>query len=320
MMARALERIVELERVEGSRTGRARAGLHWLRHGGLGRIDAIYVESSTSTATPFDLAFLALARLRGRTVGVYFRDAYQLFRELFPVHRARQRAADLVWRLTTPLLKLIASRRYAPSAGLARVLALRDAIVLPPGTDPSQVDLGVPASRLVAAIVAPTVAAGFDRLSAALEMVRREVPDVRLRAITSATATESLPGWIELVPAARPAIPELVRDARVCVIPLPLTPYTQVAVPVRLMDLLAMGKPIVVTGSEAVRELLGTSGAAVCCDDSPKALGEAIARLIQDDDLAAALGARARAFALRPDSTWDARAATVVETLVGNAA
>lgn len=319
-MGAAIEGLAELERVQGGRSERARAGLRWLRDGGLGRTDAVYVESSTFSATPFDLWFLLWIRLRGRPIGIYFRDAYQLHRDLFPIQRRRQLLADLAWRITMPALRRLATTRFAPSAGLAHVLGLHDAVALPPGTDPSLPNLGVPDTQVVAAVVAPTAVAGFDRLRTALEVVRIEFPDARLRVITSVAPGERQPDWIEIVPGGRPALAGLLADARVCVIPLPLTRYTEFAVPVRLADLVAFGKPIVVTDSAATRDFLGESGAALLSDDTPAALAAAIGTILRDDALANALGSRARAFAELRSSTWGGRAVTVLTSLLGSAA
>ena len=320
LLGSALEEIADVEHLDGGRLPRMIAGLRWWAGGGFRRIDAVYVETSTVVASPFDVVFLAWSRFRKRPVGIYFRDAYQLHRDLFPIERRRQLVADFAWRATLPVLRRVATVRFAPSAGLADVLGLRDAVLLPPGTDPSLPDLGVPATHLVAAVVAPTKAAGFEVLRAALEIIRREIPDARLRVITSVHPAAALPDWIEVVPGDRPMLAALLTAARVVVIPVPLNRYGQLAVPVRLADLVAFGKPIVVTDSTATRAFLRGDEVALLSVDTAEGLAAAISRLLLDDGLAMALAARARAFAEAPESTWGNRAATVVEQLVGRAA
>lgn len=320
LLGSALEKIADVEHLRGGRAARMIAGLRWWAGGGFGRIDAIYVETSTIVASPFDVVFLAWSRLRGRPVGIYFRDAYQLHRDLFPIERRRQLVADLAWRTTLPLLRWVATTSFAPSAGLAGVLDLRDAVLLPPGTDPSLPDLGVSRSHLVAAVVAPTRAAGFEVLRAALEIIRLEIPDARLRVITAVRAPKELPEWIEVVAGDRSMLAALLAGARVIAIPIPLNRYGQLAIPVRLADLLAFGKPIVVTDSIATRAFLGGSEAALLCLDTAEALSDTIGRVLRDDALATAVAARARAFAEAPESTWSNRAETVIERLVGRAA
>ena len=318
LMAGAFERQVHTERIVGGRLDRSTAGLRWLIGGGPKRIRAVYVESPTTSAMPTDLAFLLLMRLLGRPVGVYFRDAYQLFRDLYPRTR-RQILSDLVWRLTTPMLKRIASVRYAPSAGLARLLSLGDAVLLPPGTDPSLPDLGPGEPDVVAAVVSVAARSGFDSLMEAMTLVRRRRPAARLRIVAQGVEGDRaapLPDWVELRSGDRGTLADVLRPARVCVLPLPATRYTDLAVAVRLFDFLALGKPIVATDTIESRALLEASGAGlVAAEDTSQGLASAILRLLEDEALAARCAANARAYAVAPENTWDARAQTVLESL-----
>ena len=163
-MTEALARQVRTERIVGGRLGRAWASTLWLVRGGPRRVRAVYVESPTASAMPTDLLFLALMRLLRRPVGIYFRDAYQLFRDVHPRQRRTQFLTDWLWRLSHPLLKKVGTVHYAPTEGLARALKLRNAVPLPPGTDPLLPDLGVGESDVVAAVVQPGARTGFDRL------------------------------------------------------------------------------------------------------------------------------------------------------------
>ena len=80
----------------------------------------------------------------------------------------RQVLSDLLWRATIPLLKAVASVRYAPSRGLAAALGLGDAVViLPPGTDRSAPDLGIGEADVVGAILQFGSGNGFENLVAA---------------------------------------------------------------------------------------------------------------------------------------------------------
>jgi glycosyltransferase involved in cell wall biosynthesis len=319
-MRAALESRCQLSVVSGGRAARVPRLLRWLASGGLGSIDGIYVEASSSFATPIDLAFLALARLSGRPVGVYFRDAYQLFRRDYPLRRRRHHLLDWLWRLATPVLKRVASTRYAPSAGLARALGLRAPVLLPPGTDPSLPVLGPGSSPIAAYVGALSVNLGMHLLVEAVDLVRRDIPEVRLRLITPVDPAERLgplPPWIEWLPTGRTGLVDALRDVAVCVIPFRITPYTDLAVPLKLMDYLALGKPIVATACAETAAIVGPAGAALVVADDPPALAAAMMRVIQDDALAGRLATSARAFAEAPASTWAARADTVLETLLG---
>jgi len=192
MMAEALSGRVHTERITGGRLGRFVASVRWLVSCVPRRVGAVYVESPTANAMPTDLAFLALMRLLRRPVGVYFRDAYQLFRDIHPRTRRRQVLTDFLWRLTTPLLKRVASVRFVPTEGLAQALGLTNAILLPPGTDPKLPDLGIGEPDVVATIAQVAPGSGLDTLVAAIALVRERRPAARLivaaRSVDGATA------------------------------------------------------------------------------------------------------------------------------------
>ena len=318
MMTEALAKQVHAERIVGGRLGRATASIRWLASGGPRRIGAVYVESATTSAMPTDLAFLVVMRLLRRPVGVYFRDAYQLFRGLYPRQRRRQRLSDVLWLLTTPLLKRVASRRFATSAGLARALKLREAVLLGPGADPTLPDLGPGTGPLVAYVGGNEWADGFDLLLDAMVIVHDKRPDARLLLVGPALAAarqEALPPYVESRQSGRSGLAELLAEARVCVIPRPITAYSDLAVPVKLVDYLSLGKPVVATAAAETEAILKTSGAGIATPDTPAGLAEGLLAVISNDDLARRLSANARAYACSPEATWDARAVTVLAAL-----
>jgi len=318
MMTGALGRQIHTELISGGRWGRFRASLGWLARGGPRRVGAVYVESSTANAMPTDLVFLALLRLMRRPVGVYFRDAYQLFRHVHPRTRRRQIVTDWLWRVSTPLLKGVASVRYAPSRGLAAALKLADPILLPPGTDPSLPDLGMGEPDVVGAVVQVGPRSGFDTLLEAMKLVRQRRPAARLR-VGSQTAGDAvsagLPDWVEVEPAGRASLADVLRPARVCVLPLPINDYTNLAVAVRLLDFMGFGKPIVVTDTDETRAIIAASEAGTVTPDTAPGLAAGILRVLEDDRLAAQMAGNARLYACSPGATWDARAQTVLATL-----
>jgi glycosyltransferase involved in cell wall biosynthesis len=226
--------------------------------------------------------------------------------------------SDVLWRITTPMLKRVATVRFAPSAGLAAALELKDPVLLPPGTDPSAPDLGPGEDDVVGAIVQMGPTSGFDRLLAAMEMVRQVRPSARLRLVSRSAAGSgrSLPDWVEMVAAGRSSMADVLRPARVCVLPLPINVYTDLAIAVRLYDLAALGKPIVATATAESRRFIEASGAGLVAGESAESMAGAIAKLLSDRQLAEECARHARAYACDDANTWTARARTVRERLL----
>jgi glycosyltransferase involved in cell wall biosynthesis len=317
MMNGALSRNVHTELIAGGRWRRAASAFRWLFTGGFRRVGGVYVESATTSAMPTDLAFLLFMRLLRKPVGVYFRDAYQLYRDLYPRRRRSQILSDFLWRITTPILARIATHRFAASDGLARALRLRNAVQLGPGGDPSMPDLGAGREPLVAYVGSNDWADGFGLLIDAMAIVRQKCPDAWLRLVGPAVTPRraALPEYVELRAAGRDDLAELLRDARVCVIPRPITAYSNLALPIKLQDYLSLGKAVVATAATETELVLAASGAGIATTDTPEGLAEGLLRPLLDFELASRLSANARAYACSAGATWDARALTVLSTL-----
>jgi glycosyltransferase involved in cell wall biosynthesis len=317
MMTAALDRLAHTERITGGRLARFGAAVRWLAAGGPRRVGAVYVESATASAMPTDLLFLAVMRLLRRPVAVYFRDAYQLFRDIHPRQRRRQVLSDLAWRISTPLLAKVATVRFVPSRGLAEALGFHDAVLLPPGTDPTAPDLGMGERDVVGAIAQMTPGTGFELLLAAMELVRQQRPQARLKLVTRPAGPDrpaSLPAWVDAIESGREGLADVLRPCRVCVLPLPVNAYTNLAVSVRLLDLIGYGKPVVATDTCESRAVIEASGAGAVCPATAQGLADAILPILADEALARRLAASARAYAAAPAATWEARARLVIES------
>ena len=318
LMTDALSRRTHTERITGGRVARFTASVRWLASGGPRRVGAVYVESATTSSMPTDLLFLAFMRLRRRPVGVFFRDVYQLHRDIHPRQHRRQILSDLLWRLTTPLLKRVASVRFAPSPGMAAVLGLSDAVMLPPGTDPNLPDLGIGEPDTVATVAQVAPGSGLDTLIEAMTLVRERRPAARLKVVARSVNPQtqaSLPEWVHVSQGNRQALAGLLKSGRVLVLPLPINAYTMMEAAVRLPDLMGYGKPIVTTDTPVQRALIEASQAGIVTPDTAFGLSQGILTILDDEDLARRLAANARQYACSEGATWDARARTVVEAL-----
>ena len=202
-----------------------------------------------------------------------------------------------------------------PSIGLAEALHLRDAVLLGPGTDPSQPDLGPGKGPVVAYVGATNRADGFGLLLDAMTIVRERCPDARLDLVGAllppakacrTTFGRSDPGARALAnPARGPGVRHPAADQRLLQ---PGRPDQAVGLPEPWQA--GRGDPGHGNGrhpaSERRRHRHGRYAAG---------LAEGLLRVLTDDAEAAAMSARARAFACAPESTWDARARTVLRTL-----
>jgi len=316
MLSAALAEIADVHLAHGSRFRRLALVARLVLGGQLRASDAVYIEPPTAAAMPWDILLAAAARAMGRPVGIYFRDAYQLFRDIYPAGGWRVRLSDLAWRLSTWSLRRLATVAYVPSSGLASALHLRDAVLLPPGTDPSLPNLGAGEDPCIAYVGAVGQPSGTDRLMAAMELVRREEPDARLLVVGQPPTGQPWPDWVEFRTASREALPGILAAARACAIPRPINTYTDLAWPIKLADYLSLGKPLVATRAAQTAEVLTADQAAILVGDEPASIAEGLLRVLRDRGLADRMAARARAMAEVPAMTWSGRATTLATTIL----
>ncbi len=202
-----------------------------------------------------------------------------------------------------------------PTASFAELIGLdRDLVVVGGnGTVTSQVRPGpwpeVPAIGYVSG-AAP--GRGIDLLIEATREVRTAVPDARLLLWLIATSpadeafianlrgATSREEWIEIGTAPYAALGETLARATVLTIPQPASDYADVALPVKLFDSMAAGRPLVVTPRRETAAIVerGEAGL-VASDDDPASIAEACVRLLADAALARRMGAAGRAMAER---------------------
>ena len=207
----------------------------------------------------------------------------------------------------------------APSASFAELAGLEPGrtIVAPNGSDVRHVTpRPFPDRPAIGMISGAAEGRGIEALIDAARLVRAGQPDLRLllwlvagdaageaylAGLRAATATDP---WIEIGAVDQAGLADALGRATVLVVPHPANAYMDVAVPVKLLDSMAAGRPVVVTPRTETRRIVEAAGAGIVArGDEPEALAEAIAPLLADPSLAARLGAGARAAAER-DYDW----------------
>jgi glycosyltransferase involved in cell wall biosynthesis len=202
------------------------------------------------------------------------------------------------------------------------------AVVIPNGTDTQHiVPSPFPALPRVGFVSGAAPGRGIELLIRAARQLRTDVSDLRLGLwltggddigeayIDGIRAGASGDDWIEISTVAYEDLGTALATATVLVVPNRPHAYWDTAVPVKLLDSMAAGRPVVVTPRrEAARIVEQADGGKVASGDSADDLAAAILPLLEDPDEAARLGANARLAAER-DYDWRVlgdRAADVV--------
>ena len=199
---------------------------------------------------------------------------------------------------------VVPTRSFADLAGLdpARV------IVGGNGTNTDAVRAGPwPDRPTIGLVSAAAPGRGIELLVDAARLARTALPELELRLWLVATNDETraylddlrsaLAGdpWARIATAPYDRLGETLAEASALSIPHPPGDYMDVALPVKLFDSLAAGRPLVVTPRRETAAVVADQGVGVvAAGDRPEDLAAAIVALLSDPSRTMALGARAR--------------------------
>ncbi len=313
-MAEAFARLGTVTLMAGTRTQRREALPRLLKSLPWDEVDAVYVESASSTAVPADIQFLRALRRQGVPVGIFVRDAYQLFPHLYPQRGLKARTLMSLYRLTLAAYRQWASALFVPTPGMARAIGAPGAYLLPPGASlrPRPDGLSAVPRRLIY-VGAGGAHDGVDRLVQAMPLVLQEVPDASLLLVMRPGEAPDLdlPPWIERTAAHGEQLSALLWQSAWAVIPRVNTSYHQIALPVKLFDYLSHGLPVVVTGPSDMAEMVTRHHLGAVSHDDVESLAATLVQALkqppeQYQDVIGRFVA---------DNRWEARAGAVLTTL-----
>lgn len=210
------------------------------------------------------------------------------------------------WRTNLEAFRML----VAPSTSFAELAGLDPGrvVVVPNGTDTRHVVPGpLPARPTVGMVSGAAPGRGIETLVEAGRLVRGAIPDLRLMLWLAAKGAESRTfadqlaaalreeSWIEVTTAPYERLGEALAAATVLAIPHPPNAYLDVAVPVKLFDGMAAGRPVVVTPRRETVRIVEEAGAGVVAEgDGPDALAEALRAVLEDTASASRMGVAAR--------------------------
>ena len=315
-----LSQLVTLDVIAAERGPRRGQLLRYAFTGRLRGLAGIYVENSSTLPSETDLAFLALARLLGIRVVTYVRDAQYLFDEYYAATTVKRRLARALFLPAISLLRAVSNRAGYPSIGLAR--AVRDPsdepLLLPPGSPgPVDVPRRTGARELLFVGGMRHAVHGFDLLAEAVERVRSEGHEVGVICVSrpGEEPPEPRPGWLRVERGAATEIHELLPDVMATVQPRRRSPYNDLAVPIKVMEYLSYGRPLLVTDCIEQARIVRDADAGIVVEDRVDALADGLRRLVTAT--AADLDRwSANAHAAAERASWARRARAIAELLL----
>ncbi len=319
-MAEALARHATVTLITGTRRQRRPVLQEAWKRGLLKQVDAVYVESASSTATWADLRFLWRVKRAGLPLAIFVRDYYQKFPDLYPIKGPGGHALKVLYGVTLRAYAGCADILYVPTMGLGELLPRREVRLLPPGAHcisrPDAVGRGQ--NPWILYVGAGGAYDGVALLIDAMRIVHQTLPNARLALVMRRQEWPqgTLPAYIQLTEASGPDLVPWYQRADVAVIPRPDTAYTRLAWPLKLMDYLSYGIPVVVTDQSEAAQFVERYQIGLRTPYDAQALARGLTQLLDSEPARRQCQVNAAA-AVQTGHSWDHRALTLLEDLAG---
>lgn len=227
--------------------------------------------------------------------GVFYRDVYWKFSNLFDVTGLKRWELQLRYRLDLAVLTRVADKMYFPSESFGDFLGVKTSSeALPPGgkdrIHPKHQSTSASRGIYVGGV---SHRYGTDILARALNSVA-QTPGMYFDLVCRQSEFESLSSdirqaldseRIEIHHRSGDELVPLYRRADVGIVPLRPTEYNNMAMPVKLFEYLSYGLPIVATTCDEIESFVRSHDCGVVSDPTSGAMADTITALHENDSL-----------------------------------
>jgi glycosyltransferase involved in cell wall biosynthesis len=287
------------------------------------KTDAVYIEGFGGILNYFDYKFFNL--LKGKRLFVYVRDVYWLYPGYFGKDDPSRRIWDANNKKEFDFYVKRADKLLFPTQSALEFVRknfkgrLPQCGVLSAAGDPGHfVETPLPSEPHI--VFVGDFRLGAMRLAEAVQTLAGDFPDIKLTlcgkcppAIASQLKEKMKTNrWIRIKKVSYKELPSLLKESYLCVIPREKDAYSDLALPMKLFDYMAAGRPVVSTDCTETARILKKYNAGIVCEDNIQGIAKGIRMLIKDRESAATLGNNGRDAIINGNS-WLDRARELAE-------
>lgn len=299
------EHEIEILLLSGQSKERSALFEQWKSEGRLDNLLFCYMENQTIPfwltdsghipKQPFvDSAVMSFLRKKNVPVGVFYRDVYWKFDELYPLKGAKKALMQFVYRREERFYEKYCKVVFLPSDAMGRFVDISiPKVSLPPGgTDriPASTKGSDPAASSKAIYVGGinNEDYGLFLLLDALEKANADNRVCDLTVVCREDEFANLPSdkkeriashGVEVRHVSGDALNELYLEMDFAFIPRYKSTYNDFSVPVKLVEYLSNGLPVLATNCSAQEEIIEGGGYGLICEDNPASMAEAIIQM-----------------------------------------
>lgn len=279
----------------------------WLAAGKLDHLLFCYMENQTipfwltdpghRPRRPFvDSRVMKFLKRKNVPVGVFYRDVYWKFDELYPLKGLKKTVMQSIYRREEKFYQKFCQVVFLPSDAMGRYVDIPiRKVALPPGGSivelgPVREKSGGPSRGLYVGGI-NNEDYGLFLLLDALEMANKEKQVCELTVVCREDEFKNLPEekkkrlsdlHVTVKHLSGEALNELYKEMDFAFIPRYKSTYNDFSVPVKLVEYLSNGLPVVATNCEAQKEIIESDHYGMICCDEPQSMAGVIIQMSEN--------------------------------------
>ena len=299
---------VEILLLSGNSAARDALFEEWKAAGKLDHLWFCYMENQTipfwmtdpghMPKKPFvDKKVMSFLKERNVPVGVFYRDVYWKFDELYPLKGIKKAVMKTVYRMEENFYNKYCDVIFLPSDAMGIYVDINKKMVaLPPGGSKKDIvkkeKLGTVSQGLYVGGI-NNEDYGLFLLLDALAIANRGGAVCELTVVCREDEYAGVPEekkrrlqelGVKVKHVSGEALNELYRETDFAFIPRYRSTYNDFAVPVKLVEYLSNELPVVATYCAAQKEIIEKDGYGIICEDNPYDMARAITEMAKDTD------------------------------------
>jgi glycosyltransferase involved in cell wall biosynthesis len=277
-LKKEFEKKVDLLFINGGKIKRLKEYIKIIFSSKLANISKCYVESSTSSAYPWDIIFLLYLKIKGVKISIYIRDAYPLFKEFWKELKWYQIPLYIGWHISVRLYHQLADIIYYPTESLKIMFNSKKGKLLPPASG-NIVDKFSSESSNLLYVGNLNYRYGLSLMFEVEKIVREQIPDFEWVIVSHFFNSYELERGITIIKKDFSQLNELKMEFFAGIIPRRKSKYNDLALPVKLFDYLKWGLPIIATNCYEQEKFIKDNKIGETFLDRAKELSDGIIKL-----------------------------------------
>ena len=296
--------------VIGFITKRLKGYYKLFRNNEIKNIKYVYVEPSASTANPVDLIFLIFLKMKNVHIAIFIRDVYPFFKDYWSELTWYQIPHFLMWFIALFVYLHVCKTRFYPGIGVKNILNDKHGQILPPGCNLNFNVYFNERSNIILYTGKLNKLYGEELIIQIATLIKKQRIPVIIGVVFRGDISHITSLDLPIIKLGN-ILSDIKEDILIGIIPREINPYNKIAFPLKLVDYIQMGIPVLVTDCDEMANFITKNQAGYILNEQSSNWVSTIQHLHENND--EALKLHNSVMIARRENSWEKRVKIIID-------